>query len=110
MTTSSVGLATGAATEVARPSCVDARHGYVARAVNNHEVFVQNSFGKARPPIRLTTSCQHLETMTSFGLSTEFNCIDTGDAVVATTASVRQGCRVTKIQPYVAEAGDWPAK
>jgi hypothetical protein len=91
-------------------SCIDAKRSYVARPLNNHEIFVRNSFGTPKPPVRLTTSCYHLQSAIGFGLSAEFICIDQGDTVVANLMGERQTCVVTAIAPYVPQDGDLPEK
>jgi len=97
------------AAEAADPpktSCIDPHRDYVARALTNHEVYVENSMGAKKPPLRVTTSCFHLERSSGFGFSKEYSCIGQGDGVVASTFSEVQSCRVTKIAPYVPQPGD----
>ena len=91
-------------------SCIDPKRSYVARPLNNHEIFVQNSIGKAKAPVRLTTSCHHLEPVIGFGFGATFSCIGTGDTVIATAMGDRQSCVVTKVAPYVPQEGDLPEK
>jgi len=71
---------------------------------------VQNSIGKPKPAVRLTTSCYHLQSAIGFGLSTEFGCIGRGDTVIATLMGDRQACVVTQIEPYSPRQGDLPEK
>lgn len=87
-------------------SCIDPKRSYVARPLNSHDIFVQNSIGKAKPPVRLTTSCHHLQPVIGFGLSAEFACIGKGDTVIATAMGDRQSCVVTAIVPYAPQDGD----
>jgi hypothetical protein len=93
-----------------KASCIDPHRSYLAQPLNNHEIYVVNTMGPKKPPVRLTTSCYHLESALGFGLSSEFLCIGQGDTVVATLAGDRQICRVTKIASYVAQKGDLPTK
>jgi|GEM_PF-1451623 len=105
-------LAAGAASAADAPkaACIDPHNSYLARPLNNHEIYVESSFGPKKPPIRLTTSCYHLQPAIGFGLSSEFQCIGQGDTVVATLMGGRQVCRVTKVQPYVPQKDDLPVK
>lgn len=102
----------GAAAWAASPeaSCLDPAASYVARPLNHHQIYAEQTFGKKKPPIRLTTSCYHLESADAFGLSAAFRCIAQGDIVVATIGSERQSCRVLKVEPYAAREGDKSAK
>jgi hypothetical protein len=96
--------------EAPKASCIDVKSSYVARPLNSHDIFVQNSLGKPKPPVRLTTSCHRLEDAIGFGLSSEFTCIGRGDTVAANLMSDRQTCVVTKVAPYAPQAGDLPEK
>lgn len=98
------------AADAPKAACIDAHNSYVARPLNNHEVYVESSFGPKKPPVRVTTSCYHLQDAIGFGFSNEFQCIDQGDTVVATLMGDRQVCRVTKVQPYVPQKDDLPIK
>jgi hypothetical protein len=104
-------LASAAWAQAPKASCVDPHSSYVARPLNNHDVFVRQSIGKPKPPIRLKTSCIHLDSAIGFGLSSSFTCIGLGDPVVATiNGGGHQGCVVTKVLPYAPEEGDIPQK
>lgn len=93
-----------------RPSCIDPAQSYVARPLNSHEIWVQNSLGERKPPVRLTTSCYHLQSAVGFGLSAVTRCIGKGDTVVANLIGDHQSCVVTKIVPYAPQDGDLPEK
>lgn len=88
-------------------SCINTEHSYVAHRLNQHEVFVQSAIGKARPALRLRTTCINLEPAIAIGLSTEFTCIGQGDQVIATTADGhREHCLVSGVLPYVPDKND----
>lgn len=91
-------------------ACIDTKQSYIARPLNNNQIYVETSFGAKKPPVRLTTSCHHLQSAIGFGLSSEFSCIDQGDIVVATLSGERQFCVVTKVEPYAAAKDDLPVK
>jgi hypothetical protein len=91
-------------------SCIDTKVSYVARPLNDHDVWVQNSLGAKKAPIRVTTSCHHLSSSNAVSLSAQFTCLGLGDPVVATAGSDRQTCIVTKVQPYAAADGDLAEK
>lgn len=94
----------------AQPSCIDTKRSYVARPLRFSDVWVQNSIGTKKPPIRVSTSCRHLGSTYAISLSSEFTCLSLGDVVVATAGGERQSCRVTKIQAYAPQDGDLPEK
>ncbi len=94
----------------ARPSCIDTKLSYVARPLKANQIWVQNSLGHKNPPVRVTTSCYHLQSAVGFGLSAQFTCLAQGDIVVANTMGDREGCVVTKVQVYVPQDGDLPLK
>ena len=102
-----LGALTGSAA-AAKMACIDPRLSYVAHPLNNHEIYVESSFGPKKPPVRVSTSCYHLQPAIGFGLSAEFGCLSLGDTVVATTMGDRQACRVTKVQPYAPLKDDLP--
>lgn len=112
MTVATIALIAGfAGNAAAAPaSCIDTKVSYVARALNSHDIWVQNSLGAKKPPVRVTTSCHHLQSSYAFSLSAQFTCLDKGDPVAATAGGDRQTCVVTKIQPYVAADGDLAEK
>lgn len=91
-------------------SCIDTKRSYVARPLNATQVWVQNSIGTRKPPIRLSTTCRHLQSTIGISVSAQFSCIDQGDPVFATTGGERQSCVVTKVEPYTAAEGDLPEK
>ena len=100
-------LAATASAALADASCIDPHKSYVARPLNHHDVFVQTSLGAPKPPVRLTTSCIHLDPAIGFGLSSQFNCVGLGDTVVATiNGGTRESCIVTRVQPYQPQEGD----
>lgn len=98
------------ATPPARPSCIDTKQSYVARPLKANQIWVQNVLGQKKPPVRVTTSCYHLQSAVGFGLSAQFTCLAQGDTVVANTMGDREGCIVTKVQAYVPQDGDLPEK
>jgi hypothetical protein len=98
------------AADAPKASCINPHQSYLARPLNNHEIYVENTMGPKKPPVRLTTSCYHLVPALGFGLSSDFQCIGQGDTVVATLMGDRQICRVTKVAPYVAQKDDFPRK
>jgi hypothetical protein len=96
-----------AAAESPQSICIDPHKSYNARSLNQHDVFVQTSIGKPRPPARLETSCINLEPAIGIGLSTSFICIGLGDDVVANTIDGHvEHCVVTRVRPYAPEKGD----
>lgn len=93
--------------EPAATTCFNPHRSYSAHSLNRHEVFVQTTMGKPRPPVRLTTSCINLEPAIGFGFSASFICVGMGDAVVASTADGRrEQCVVTRVAPYAPATGD----
>jgi hypothetical protein len=98
------------ATSPARPSCIDTKQSYVARPLSANQIWVQNSLGTKKPPVRVTTSCYHLQSADGFGLSAQFTCLAQGDTVSANILGDREGCIVTKVQVYVPQDGDLPEK
>jgi hypothetical protein len=107
----SVAIAGAAWAEAPKASCIDPHRSYVARPLNHHDVFVQNSMGAPRPPVRLKTSCTYLDPAIGIGLSSQFTCMGLGDTVVATTIDgKREACVVTKVLAYAPEQGDLPPK
>jgi hypothetical protein len=103
-------FAGNAAADPVKTSCIDTKVSYVARALNSHEIWLQNSLGAKKPPVRVTTSCHHLQSSYAFSLSAQFTCLDKGDPVVATAGGEREHCIVTKVQPYAAADGDLAEK
>ncbi len=98
---------TGAAMAATAASCIDPHKSYVARPLNNRDVFVRQSIGTAKPPVRLQTSCIDIHAALGFGISSSFNCVGLGDTVVATiNGGRRESCRVTKVLPYAPQDGD----
>ncbi len=88
-------------------TCFNPQRSYSAHSLNRHEVFVQTTMGKPRPPVRVTTTCINLEPAIGFGFSASFICVGMGDSVVASTADGRrEQCVVTRVAPYVSAAGD----
>lgn len=104
-------LASAAWAEAPKASCIDPHHSYIARPLNHHDVFVQQSIGAPKPAVRLKTSCIYLDPAIGFGLSSPYTCIGLGDPVVATiNGGKREACVVTKVLPYAPEKGDIPQK
>jgi hypothetical protein len=104
-------LAIGAdAADLPKASCIDPHLSYIARALNKHDVYVEATIGPNKPPLRVTTSCLHVEPSSGFGFSKEFSCIGQGDSIIASTFGEGQSCRVTKVAPYVAQKDDFPLK
>lgn len=104
-------IASAAAAEPpAKPSCIDTKISYVARPLNANEIWVQNALGQKKPPVRVSTSCHHVQNAIGFGLSAQFTCLGLGDPVIATTMGDRQACVVTKVQAYAPAEGDLPEK
>ena len=98
---------TAALADAPKASCIDPDKSYIARPLNHHDIFVQTSIGKPRPPVRIKTSCIYLDPAIGIGLSSQFNCVGLGDTVVATTVSgTRESCIVTRVLPYAPEEGD----
>lgn len=94
------------AADAPKASCLDPHKSYVARPLNDHDVFAQQSIGKPKPPVRIKTSCIHIGSAIGIGLSGTFNCIGLGDRVVATVGGSRESCVVTRVLPYAPEEGD----
>jgi hypothetical protein len=104
---STAAASTAAMADAPRASCIDPQRSYVARPLNHHDVFVQTSMGKPKPPVRLKTSCINLAPAIGIALSSSFACVGLGDTVVATTVDGRrEACRVTRVLPYAPEGGD----
>jgi hypothetical protein len=98
---------TAALAETPKTTCIDPHRSYVARPLNHHDVFVQTSIGKPKPPVRLKTSCTYLDPAIGIALSSNFACVGLGDTVVATTADGKhEACRITRVLPYAPEEGD----
>jgi len=90
-----------------RASCIDPHRSYVARPLNRHDVYVEASIGKPKPPVRLKTSCAFLEPAIAVSFSSSFTCVGQGDTVVATTTDGRrETCIVTGVLPYAPMEGD----
>ncbi len=104
------GFAVAAEAADTKTTCIDPSHSYLARSLNDHDVYVESTMGRKKPPLRLVTSCRHLEPATAFGLSAEFQCIGQGDTIVANLIGDRQSCRITKIVPYAPQKDDLPGK
>lgn len=103
-----VGTAWAEPPKPAAAACIDPHKSYVAHPLTQHEVYVKQSMGKEKPPVRLTTSCIHLEPAMGFGFSAQYTCIDLGDSVVATmNGGSRESCKVTRVRPYAPEPGDF---
>jgi hypothetical protein len=86
--------------------CLDPKYSYQAHALGPRgEVVAKSTFGSDHRELRLSTTCINLSSAFRISLSTEFNCIDKGDSVFTTTIDgERQSCRITNVQPYVADA------
>lgn len=98
---------TAALAEAPKASCINPRKSYIARPLNQHDVFVQTSIGKPKPPVRVRTTCTSLESAIGFGLSAQFNCLGMGDTLTATTANGRVSvCKVRRVVAYEPEDGD----
>jgi len=99
--------ATSMAAAPPKASCIDAHLSYAARPLNHHDVFVQTTIGKPKPPVRIKTSCTYLDPAIGFGFSSPYTCIGLGDTVVATmNGGHRESCLVTGVMPYAPQQGD----
>jgi hypothetical protein len=86
--------------------CLDPHRDYQARAIGDHDIVAHSTLGHDHREVQLTTTCIDLTSAFQFSLSSNFNCMGQGDTVVATTADGRrQSCIVTRVQPYVPNAG-----
>jgi len=103
-------LAGTAWAEAAKPapaSCIDPQKSYLARPLNEHDVYAKQTIGKAKAPVRLKTSCYNIGSAVGIGLSAQFTCVGLGDNVVGTLADGhQQACRVTRVLAYAPEQGD----
>jgi len=107
LATALAAVSTAAVAEAPEASCIDPHKSYVARPLNHHDVFVQTSLGKPKPPVRITTSCSYLDPAIGFGFGSQFTCVGLGDSVTATiNGGGRETCVVTHIAPYAPEKGD----
>lgn len=88
-------------------ACINPHKSYIAHPLNEHDLYVIQSIGRAKPPVRLKTSCHNLGPAIAFGLSSPFNCLGLGDTVVATIVDGhRESCVVTRVLTYTPEEGD----
>jgi hypothetical protein len=95
------------AADAPKASCLDPGKSYIARPLNNHDVFAQQSIGAPKAPVRIKTSCAYLGPAIGIGLSAQFTCVSLGDTVVATVlGGERESCVVTRVLPYAPEEGD----
>lgn len=102
-------VANAAWAEPPKETCLDPHRSYIARPLSHHDVFVQQSIGTPKPPVRLKTSCTFLDPAIGVGLSSPYTCIGLGDTVVATiNGGKRESCVVTKVMLYAPEEGDIP--
>ncbi len=109
VTAAGIALASAACAEVSKTSCINPQRSYIARPLNHHDVFVQQSIGAPKPPVRLKTSCSYLDPAIGFGLSSPYTCIGLGDHVVATiNGGKREACIITGVLTYAPEEGDIP--
>lgn len=91
--------------------CINPHFSYISRALNAHDVFVQNSIGTPRPPVRLKTSCIDLDPAIGIRIGSSYNCIGRGDQVTAATVDGHvETCRVTAVLPYAPQEGDKPQR
>lgn len=102
-----IALFTSAAS-AATTVCINPNSSYVAKPLNNSEIYVESTFGAKKPPVRVSTTCYGLHSAMGFGFSGEFNCISQGDTVVANVFNEHRSCRVTKVQPYQPQKDDLP--
>lgn len=85
--------------------CINPQWDYEAHALSHDEVYLKATLGKARPALRLTTSCWNLEKPDSISVSAQIGCVSTGDVVVATKIDGhREQCRVTAVAAFPAGA------
>ena len=88
------------------PICVQAsdRDDYNARAIGRHDVFIQNSLGKDRRGLRLSTTCIDLDPISITGVSVHSfsRCVSMGDQVSAVSIDGHvEHCRVSRVSPFV---------
>jgi hypothetical protein len=89
-----------------KPLCVraDRSSDYNARAIGRHDVFIQNSLGKDRRGLRLTTTCIDLDPVAITGVAVHsFSmCVAQGDQVSAASSDGHvEHCRVSHIAPFI---------
>ena len=88
------------------PLCVRASNSddYNARAIGRHDIFIQNSLGKDRRALRLTTTCIDLDPISIKGVAVHSfsQCVGMGDHVsaVSTDGHVER-CRVSRVAPFI---------
>lgn len=84
--------------------CVEARRrdDYTARAVGRHDIVVRNTAGRDRRPLRLETTCVHIEPGAVVYVHSFTGCIGLGDDVIAASLDNRaELCRVSGSRPFI---------
>ncbi|HUE63950.1 MAG TPA: hypothetical protein VMO78_06215 [Rhizomicrobium sp.] len=85
-----------------KPLCVDASQDgrYNARPLSLHTVLARNAFGSDRRPVKLETTCIHVDRAAFVSLRSFTRCIAIGDDVVTSIpGGQREICRVTRVTP-----------
>jgi len=89
--------------------CINTQRSYEARVIGPHDIVLQSTIGKARPRLKLTTTCVFLEKPDYVSVSSDFGCAGLGDIVVATKADGhREFCRVSHVAPFAPSADTAP--
>jgi hypothetical protein len=85
--------------------CLDPHYSYQARAIGGHDIVAKATLGHDHRELRLSTTCINLGSAFHIALTADFQCLDKGDTVFASTIDgERQSCRITNVQPYVPDA------
>jgi hypothetical protein len=84
------------------PICIDPHYSYQARYLSGHDIVAKATLGHDHRELKLSTTCINLSSAFRISLSTEFNCLASGDTVgTSTIDGDRQTCRITHVEPYV---------
>jgi hypothetical protein len=96
------GLLTATPAMAAGRICIDPHYSYQARYLSGHDIVAKATLGHDHRELKLSTTCINLSSAFHISLSSEFNCLNSGDTVgTSTIDGERQSCRITHVEPYV---------